>query len=353
MFSSSQFDAVSAFSGGGFMPSQSSHFANSTPSQSHDTQGLLSVTVKKISEASRSGDEKPNFIIDGAHVNNVKVIGMLFNKNVRSSDVRFDLDDGTGRVECIRWVTESVDTREMDALEEGTYVCVIGHLQSFQGKVQLNAFSVRPVTNFDEVTCHFIECIYCHVQNSKGQLEGGALAQPKMTDSSLSTPVRGASNVHQPASMCRRSFCPSFIRAEDYIYDSNRGPNQSKPIWSEPKTRLTHKCRLKGGDITKIFNSLSSRCQTSPITVQPFGDTCNKASVQYTTDGFKGFEKLVLNYLQQPAIIDREMGVHLNELSQQLKAPIEKIKDAIEFLEREGLVYSSIDDYHYKAVEGC
>ncbi|KAE8700283.1 Replicon protein A2, putative isoform 2 [Hibiscus syriacus] len=240
MFSSSQFDAVSAFSGGGFMPSQSSHFANSTPSQSHDTQGLLSVTVKKI-------------------------------------NVRFDLDDGTGRVECIRWVTESVDTREMDALDrEGTYVCVIGHLQSFQGKVQLNAFSVRPVTNFDEVTCHFIECIYCHVQNSKGQLEGGALAQPKMTDSSLSTPVRGASNVHQPASMCRRSFCPSFIRAEDYIYDSNRGPNQSKPIWSEPKTRLTHKCRLKGGDITKIFNSLSSRCQTSPITVQPFGDTCNK-----------------------------------------------------------------------------
>ncbi|KAE8670732.1 flowering-promoting factor 1-like protein 2-like [Hibiscus syriacus] len=135
MFSSSQFDAVSAFSGGGFMPSQSSHFANSTQSQSRDTQGLLSVTVKKISEASRSGDEKPNFIIDGVHVNNVKVIGMLFNKNVRSSDVRFDLDDGTGRVECIRWVTESVDTREMDALDrEGTYACVIGHLQSFQGK---------------------------------------------------------------------------------------------------------------------------------------------------------------------------------------------------------------------------
>ncbi|KAK8513464.1 hypothetical protein V6N12_052652 [Hibiscus sabdariffa] len=281
MFSSNQFDAASAFSRGGFMPSQSSQFANSTPSQSRDTQGLLPVTVKQISEASRSGDEKPNFIIDGVHVNNVKLIGMLFNKNVRSSDVRFDLDDGTGRVECRRWVTESVDTREMDALDrEGTYVRVIGHLQSFQGKTQLNVFSVRPVVNFDEVTCHFIECICCHLQNSKGQLEGGAMAQPQMTDSSLSTPVRGvASNGYQPA--------------------------------------LT-----------------------------------NNASVQYTTDGFKGFDKLVLNYLQQPANIDREMGVHLNELSQQLKAPIEKIKDAIEFLEREGLVYSSIDDYHYKAVEG-
>ncbi|KAA3489815.1 replication protein A 32 kDa subunit A-like isoform X1 [Gossypium australe] len=290
MFSSSQFDAATAFSGGGFMPSQ---FVNSTPSQdkqSRDTQGLLSATVKQISEASQSGDEKPNFKIDGVHVNNVKVVGMLFNKNVRSSDVRFELDDGTGRIECIRWVTESADAREMDAIDgDGTYVRVIGHLQNFQGKKQLNAFSVsffgfldilRPVTNFDEITCHFIECIHYHLQNSKVQLEGGAPAQPQMANSSFSTPVRGASNVYQPASV-------------------------------------------------------------------------NDVSVQYNTDGFKGFDKLVLNYLQQPSNIDREIGVHVNELSQHLKAPVEKIKDAIEFLEREGLVYSSIDDYHYKAVEGC
>lgn len=286
MFSSSQFDAATAFSGAGFMPSQSqsSQFVNSIPfqdKQSRDTQGLLSATVKQISEASQSGDEKPNFAIDGVHVNNVKVVGMLFNKNVRSSDVRFELDDGTGRIECIRWVTESADAREMDAIDgDGTYVRVIGHLQNFQGKKQLNAFSVRPVTNFDEITCHFIECIHYHLQNSKVQLEGGAPAQPQMTNSSFSTPVRGASNGYQPASV-------------------------------------------------------------------------NDVSVQYSTDGFKGFDKLVLNYLQQPSNIDREIGVHVNELSQHLKAPVEKIKDAIEFLEREGLVYSSIDDYHYKAVEGC
>ncbi|TYJ32922.1 hypothetical protein E1A91_A05G068800v1 [Gossypium mustelinum] len=284
MFSSSQFDAATAFSGGGFMPSQSqsSQFVNSTPSQkqSRDTQGLLSATVKQISEASQSGDEKPNFTIDGVHVNNVKVVGMLFNKNVRSSDVRFELDDGTGRIECIRWVTESADAREMDAIDHFTVGMEHRHLQNFQGKKQLNAFSVRPVTNFDEITCHFIECIHYHLQNSKVQLEGGAPAQPQMTNSSFSTPVRGASNGYQPASV-------------------------------------------------------------------------NDVSVQYSTDGFKGFDKLVLNYLQQPSNIDREIGVHVNELSQHLKAPVEKIKDAIEFLEREGLVYSSIDDYHYKAVEGC
>ncbi|XWS70598.1 hypothetical protein CRYUN_Cryun03dG0060200 [Craigia yunnanensis] len=238
MFSSSQFDVSTAFSGGGFMHSQPSQLANSSPSpaRSRDIQRLISVTVKQISEASQSGDEKSNFIIDGVDVTNVTVVGMVFNKNVRSSDIRFHLDDGTGRVECIRWVTENLDTREMDALEDGTYVRVNGHLQSFQGKKQLSAFSVRPVTNFDEVTCHFIECIHSHLQNTKVQSQGGALPQPQMADSSLGTPVRGASNGYQPALM-------------------------------------------------------------------------NDFSMQYSADGLKSFDKLVLNYLQQPSNMIRGLGL--------------------------------------------
>ncbi|KAL4334472.1 hypothetical protein GQ457_07G037020 [Hibiscus cannabinus] len=30
-------------------------------------------------------------------------------------------------------------------------------------------FCRRPVTNFDKITCHLIECIHYHLQNSKGQ----------------------------------------------------------------------------------------------------------------------------------------------------------------------------------------
>ncbi|GKV37827.1 hypothetical protein SLEP1_g45803 [Rubroshorea leprosula] len=287
MSSNNPFDATSAFSGGGFMPSQRqpSRFADSTPSPSkgRDSQGLIPVTVKQISEASQSGDEKSNFTINGVDVTNVTVVGMLFDKKVRSfNDIRFHLDDGTGRIECIRWVTENSETRQMDEIDDGTYVRLNGHLQSFQGKRQLVAFSVRPVTNFDEVTFHYIDCIYLHLYNAKllTQCQGGALTQPQLIESLSNTPVHTTSNGYQT---------PSF----------------------------------------------------------------NNFTVDVSPDGLKGFDKLVLNYLQQPSNIEREMGVHLKEISQQLKSPIEKIKDAIEFLEKEGLVYSSIDDYHYKAVEGC
>ena len=46
-------------------------FLNFCLLQSRDNQGLIPVTVKQISEASHSGDDKSNFQIDGVDVTNV------------------------------------------------------------------------------------------------------------------------------------------------------------------------------------------------------------------------------------------------------------------------------------------
>ncbi|ESR63378.1 Replication protein A 32 kDa subunit A [Citrus sinensis] len=280
MFSSSQFDASNAFSGGGFMPSQPPQSADypSSTARSRDSQGLVPVTVKMISEASHSGDDKSNFMINGLEITNVTLVGLVYNKEERASDVNFTLDDGTGRVVCKRWASEVFDTREMEAIQDGMYVRLIGNLKSFQGKKQIVAFSVRPVTNFDEVTCHYIECIYFHLQNSKSQVQGFPSSQPQMVDSSLNTSAR---------------------------------------------TGL-------------------SGYQTAPTNL----------SSQFGVDGLKDCDQMILDYLQQPSSSERERGVHVNELSEQLKIPQKKIMDSIASLENEGLIYSTIDEFHYKFARG-
>ncbi|KAI9191332.1 hypothetical protein LWI28_007063 [Acer negundo] len=282
MFSSSQFDANSAFAGGGFMPSQPSQFvdasSSSSSARSRDSQGLVPVTVKLISEASHSGEDKSNFSINGLEVTNVTLVGMVFNKDERASDVSFTLDDGTGRIDCKRWASEVFDTKEMEAVQDGMYVRLNGHLKSFQGRRQLVAFSVRPVTNFDEVTFHYIDCIHFHLQNSKSQ-QGVATTQPHMVDTSLNTPNRTGPNGYQTA----------------------------------PSTHF---------------------------------------SSQFSTDGLKDTDQLILEYLQQPSSSERERGVHINELSQQMKIPEKKIMDSISSLENEGLIYSTIDEFHYKFARG-
>ncbi|XP_019447508.1 PREDICTED: replication protein A 32 kDa subunit A-like [Lupinus angustifolius] len=273
MFSASQFDSTTGFSGGGFVSSNSTQFNDSSPAhpRSRETQGLVPVTVKQISEASHSGDEKSSFVINGVDLNNVTLVGMVFEKAERNTDVNFVLDDGTGRIKCRRWVNEAFDSKEMEEIQDGMYVRVYGHLKSFQGVRQLVAFSVRPVTNFDEISFHFIDCIHNHLR-TKLKVEGITPAHP---DSSFNTPVKNASNV---------SPAPSSI----------------------------------------------------------------PAYAQYGVDGLKDCDKLVIDYLQQHSDMSDERGIHVDELSRELKLPSDKIMLSLKTLGDDGLVYSTIDDFHYK-----
>ncbi|KAJ9535449.1 hypothetical protein OSB04_un001428 [Centaurea solstitialis] len=271
----SQFDGAAAFAGGGFMTSQATQAAEPSFSSTftkRDTQTLIPLTVKQINKALLSNDDKVNFLIDGVDVNNVKLVGMIFNKAERVTDVSFLLDDGTGRIDCNRWVNDPVDTKEMESMVDGMYVRVHGQLKGFQGKKQLLVFGIKPVTDFDEITNHFVECIYVHTYNTK------LTKQPSSSTSN---------QAYMPSSAVNT---PSYQNA-------------------------------------------------------PF----NQFTGQYVADGLVGIDKKVLDYLQLPSSLARESGVHQEELAKQLKTPLDKILLALNCLIEEGLVYSSIDDCHFKS----
>ncbi|XP_022845875.1 replication protein A 32 kDa subunit B isoform X4 [Olea europaea var. sylvestris] len=191
MYKNSQFDGNAAFAGGGFMPSQATQTADPSfsPVKNRDAQSLLPLTVKQISEAFQASDDKVNFLIDGVDVNNVKLLGMLYDKAERITDVSFALDDGTGRIDCHRWVNEAVDTKEMELVLNGMYVRVHGHLKGFQGKKQLMVYSVRPVTDYNEIAYHFAECVYVHGHNTR--LRDAATAPTHIPNSAVNTPSKG------------------------------------------------------------------------------------------------------------------------------------------------------------------
>lgn len=98
--------------------------------QNRDAQSLLPLTVKQINDAFQSSDDKSNLVVDGVDINTVRcltfllfpsygfwfvasnfltiwaqvtLVGRLCNKVGRISDITFVLDDGTGRIDCIRW----------------------------------------------------------------------------------------------------------------------------------------------------------------------------------------------------------------------------------------------------------
>lgn len=189
-----QFDGNAAFSGGGFMPSQTTQTAADpffSPTKNRDSQPLTPLTVKQIREAFQSSDDKTNFLIDGVDVNNVKLVGMMLNKAERVTDVSFVIDDGTGRIDCYRWVNEAVDTREVGNVHDGMYVTVHGHLKGFQGKKQMMVYSIRPVTDHNEIAYHFADCIYVHCYNTKLWKQQDNPTSVHTSNSGFNTPLKG------------------------------------------------------------------------------------------------------------------------------------------------------------------
>ncbi|KAG2660061.1 hypothetical protein PVAP13_1KG394300 [Panicum virgatum] len=164
-------NANSLFGGGGFMPSQSTAVPESSGgvSKGRNAQTLLPLTVKQIMDAAQASDDKSNFTINGVEVSTVRLVGRMLGKIERVTDVQFTLDDGTGKIDVNRWENESSDTKEMADVNDGNYVIVNGGLKGFQGKRHVVAYSVRRVTNFNDITHHFLHCIYVHLELTRSK----------------------------------------------------------------------------------------------------------------------------------------------------------------------------------------
>ncbi|CAN6245518.1 unnamed protein product [Urochloa humidicola] len=262
------------FSGSQFTSSQNAAADSTTPSKMRSASSTMPLTVKQIADAQQSGtgEKGAPFMVDGVETANIRLVGMVNGKAERTTDVTFTLDDGTGRIDFIRWVNDAADSAETAAIQNGMYVSVIGILKE---RKRATAFSIRPITDFNEVTLHFIQCVRMHIENTKSKV-----GSPVRTSSSVGVSVSNGFN---------ESSTPTSLK-------SNPAPATSV---------------AKANDVD--------------------------------------LNTLVLNIFREPANIESEHGVHIDEIVKRLKLPEKKIKEAIDYNVDIGLIYSTIDDFHFKS----
>lgn len=104
------------------------------------------------------------FKVNGEEVHNLTLLGKVISANVSATTQEYTIDDGTGSVNVKRWV-DAEDSSEKGAVSVGEYVRVYGHIRVFQGTRSVIAFNLRPVTDFNEITYHFLEVVYCNAHN--------------------------------------------------------------------------------------------------------------------------------------------------------------------------------------------
>ena len=101
--------------------------------------------------------------MNGEEVHNLTLLGKVVKANVSATTQEYVVDDGTGAVNVKRWV-DAEDESAKGAVAVGQYVRVYGHVRVFQGVRSVIAFNLRPVTDFNEVTYHFLEVVYWRAQ---------------------------------------------------------------------------------------------------------------------------------------------------------------------------------------------
>lgn len=140
-----------------------------------EKQSLLPVTVKQLLAANQDQPDD-SFKIDGQEIAQVQIIGCIIEAQAASTNLKYIIEDGTGRVEVTMWTNQDDSQFEVDRRaqwKEGAYVKVIGSLRSFNEKRTVTAFDIKTIADHNEVTHHFLESIWVHLKNTKSPAAAG------------------------------------------------------------------------------------------------------------------------------------------------------------------------------------
>ncbi|KAG0515873.1 hypothetical protein BDA96_10G314600 [Sorghum bicolor] len=337
--------ASSYFAGSAILPSQraaaapdNSAVVTSSPAkQSRDPRfsGCAPTTVRHIARsfaaADATGGGDPVIYIDGVDATNVWILGRVVSVVNMEAGVSFTLDDGTGRIPLVRWITDDIDAKEVSFVQNGLYLKVQVTLVGFRAKQHGFARSIRPVTNFNEVVLHFIESMYVHLVNVWPKTQGQF---PRTVQANASTHEMQAQVAHTV-----QTNAPAYMPFSGGVREHQVGfgpdVNQGRFPSSVQTNTSTH-VPFSGG----------VREQQVHFTPQP-----NQFSAYPGTGGQQhDLQNMVLEVMQQPDILALENGVHVDEVARRLGMSRAQIMVTAQRLVDLACLYSTIDDYHFKSL---
>ncbi|KAJ7774535.1 hypothetical protein DFH07DRAFT_986367 [Mycena maculata] len=120
----------------------------SDPEYPAETPAIRCVTVGQLLGRAAQQHSTASFLLDGQVIKLTVLVGNAYDIAVRSTHLKFKLDDGTGEINVILWT------------EECPYVRVTGELYSNKDKKTVRARSIKPAPNPYEIFAHILRAIY-------------------------------------------------------------------------------------------------------------------------------------------------------------------------------------------------
>lgn len=136
-------------------------------------RGMLPVTIKQILGAHEDGEENNVYKIDGRECTQVTIVGQIISRAEHSVNHNYTIEDSTGQIEAIMWIDQDESEYQSSlrgGWKEGAYVRVVGNVRNnpTTNAKNINAFHMRKITDFNEITYHLLDSIHTHLYNTQG-----------------------------------------------------------------------------------------------------------------------------------------------------------------------------------------
>eukprot|EP00518_Triparma_eleuthera_P000116 CAMPEP_0182457206 /NCGR_PEP_ID=MMETSP1319-20130603/2832_1 /TAXON_ID=172717 /ORGANISM="Bolidomonas pacifica, Strain RCC208" /LENGTH=276 /DNA_ID=CAMNT_0024655623 /DNA_START=19 /DNA_END=849 /DNA_ORIENTATION=+ len=142
-------------------------------------QTMIPCTIRQLLQSqsrSSEGGSGNAVTVDGAEPHHVKVCACVKEVDVSATSVTYQVEDGSGLIEVKQWINDASDTEaareRRGRIKEGLYVKIVGKPNFFNGTVSISAYSVKLLSNPNEITHHFLESIWVHENATRGMVHG-------------------------------------------------------------------------------------------------------------------------------------------------------------------------------------
>lgn len=167
--STTVYGAQGGIDGGGFLgASQVGSQDTSGGNKNLSKDNLRPLTIKQIIEAQQPHPDG-EFKVDGVEVTQITFICQIQSISPQTTNVTYRVDDGTGLIEVKLWIdSDAIPENKTSTPKENDYIRVWGRLRTFNNKRHVGAHMIRPITDFNEVSYHFLETTAVHLYFTRG-----------------------------------------------------------------------------------------------------------------------------------------------------------------------------------------
>lgn len=146
-------------------------------------QNVVPCLIEEVLKAPEEG-----FSVEGTEVGMVKLVGRVTNLEKSATKSSYQIEDGSGSIECVQWVEEGQDEPEFP---EGTTIKVIGSIRTQGEKKHIMTIKIMEVQTEEEKDFHALEVAYSHLKlkqmNARigGDAGGGSMLSNSMMGGSF------------------------------------------------------------------------------------------------------------------------------------------------------------------------